>query len=148
MPCASPDLRAYAWQPGAGPMLAPTWTLCRPERRLPQSRPYLSLMLALSSSHVAQACCTQTLMGPMLTRAKLAPMLTRSRILPLCWPHVGFRSPRVVDPTVACPYVGPILLTLGWWPYLGLRLPRVVDPSIAGPYVSPSWLLWFRPMLA
>ena len=144
-------------------MLAPTWTLCRPERRLPQSRPYLSLMLALSSSHVAQACCTQTLMGPMLTRAKLAPMLTRSRILPLCWPHVGFRSPRVVDPTVACPYVGPFFPL--WWPYLssmllhvdpilplcpylGLRLPRVVDPSIAGPYVSPSWLLWFRPMLA
>ena len=116
-------LRAYAWQPGAGPMLAPTWTLCRPERRLPQSRPYLSLMLALSSSHVAQACCTQTLMGPMLTRAKLAPMLTRSRILPLCWPHVGFRSPRVVDPTVACPYVGPFFPL--WWPYLSSMLLHV-----------------------
>ena len=30
-----PDLKAYAWQPGAGPMLAPMWTLCRPERSLP-----------------------------------------------------------------------------------------------------------------
>ena len=76
----------------------------------------------------------------------LDPMLTLScrdvgPIGPLCWPDLGLRPPRVVDPSVACPYVGPILPV--WWQYVDpiwplcwLYLASML--ALAWPSVAPS----------
>ena len=116
MPCASPDLKADAWQPGAGrrgAMLA----LCSPLLEL--SRPYVSRMLPQVGS-----------MGPML--AHVGPMLA------LCWPNLALSCP-YVGPLFA--YVTPIL-PLCWpyvgvhWPYLALCWPYV---GLSYPYVDPMF---------
>ena len=60
-------------------------------------------------------------------------------------PYLGLRLPRVVDPSVPCPYVDPILPL--WSPYLSPMLPL----AYLSPMVPPSLTLcqpYLAPMLA